>query len=333
MASLKDVARHAGVAPSTVSKVLSGRYSVSAECAARVMAAVRELDYKPNLLGRGLRSNRSTTVLMVYSTFVPGIMMGVHSAAHELGYEVVSLYMDTVDDEYFMKYLENGLAGSVIFVNYRFDTEKLGKLSRKYPMVQCSEYVKMSSSSQVSVDNGQAMYDLTEQLILAGRRRFAFINTVAPGGHLPFFAEERERGFLRALEAHGIPYDPALSARCDAEADYEGMVQLAQRYAAMKDSERPDAILCIRDILGAAFVNTLVRAGVKVPGQVAVTGFDNTTAAELCTPQLTTVEQPFFEMGAEAMRLIVSMLNGDLAVNRRILLEHRLVFRESALQA
>lgn len=329
MASLKDVARLAGVAPSTVSKVLSGRYKIGAQCTARVMDAVRELNYQPNILGRSLRSSHSTTVLLVFSSFVQDIIKGVHSAAHELGYDVVSIFMDTEDDENYLKYLDNGLAGSVIFINYRFDPERLREVSRKYPLVQCSEFVQMSSSSRVSVDNGQAMYDLTEHLIKSGRRRFAFINTFTHGGHLAYFAEEREKGFMRALETYGIPYAPELSCRLYAGDNYDQMVELAKRYVAMGEDSRPDAILCIRDILGVAFVNTFTAAGIDVPGQVAVAGFDDGPVCSMCTPHLTTVAQPFFEMGQESLWLVAGMANGEQKVNRRILLEHKLILRGS----
>ena len=329
MASLKDVAKLAGVSPSTVSKVLSGRYKLSPQCTSRVMDAVRQLDYQPNIIGRSLRSSQSQAVLLVCSVFVREIMTGVHHAARELGYDVISMLVDPGEDESYLKYLENGLAGGVIFINYRHNPEKLARVAGRYPLVQCSEFVEMANSSQVSVDNNQAVYELTSALIARGRRRFAFVNSAEVRGHVPFFAQEREKGFRRALEQHKMPYYPQLTLRTEAGHDYRDFVALADTFIKLPPGKRPDAVVCISDLVGAAFVNAFVQAGISVPDKMAVTGFDNTLFSTVCTPQLTTVEQPFFEMGAEAMRLLAGSIAGEQTVNRKILLQHTLVARGS----
>lgn len=330
MVSLKDVAKLAEVSPSTVSKVLSGRYKLSQDCIDRVMHAVATLNYQPNIIGQSLRASQSKAVLLVCSMMVQDIVTGVHHAAHELGYDVISMIIDPGEDERYLKYLENGLAGGVIFINHRPDPQKLERISGKYPLVQCSEFVEMPNSSQVSVDNAQAVYELTCMLISAGRRRFAFVNSSEVGGHTPFFAQEREKGFRRALEEHEIPYYPELSIRTSVNKEYLDYVECArQHYLGRSKAERPDAVICISDLVGAAFVQAFVQAGIAVPEEIAVTGFDNNMYSTMCTPLLTTIAQPFFEMGEEAMRLLVGRINGESRSNRKILLEHELVLRGS----
>lgn len=327
MATIQEVAELAGVSTATVSRVLNDNYKVSDKRKKAVLDAVHVLNYKPNIIGRNLSRSENKTILVVSSAIDNQMLRGVYTAAKEENYDIVLSYTGMSDGMDALKYFENGLAGGMIFMNNFLDDDMLMNFIRNYPIVQCAEYLDKPESYLVSIRDDLASYELTERLIKQGRKRFALLTIRNLFDHTINFALARNRGFLKALSDYGIPYYPNLTRYLDHR--YEDSVLCARQFAHLDPAERPDAVICVVDQMGTACVNTFQNLGVKVPEDIAVTGFDDSPFSTMCTPKLTTVNQPFFEMGAESTRLLIKIMNGDPPEQRRIYLPHSLIIRGS----
>ncbi len=329
MATIQDVAKLAGVSTATVSRVLNNNYKVSERRKKLVLDAVKALNYQPNIIGRNLSRSENRTILVVSGSIHNGMLRGAHQAAAELGYDVILSYSPTADESEALKYFNNGFAGGIIIMGFRASDSTLEELIKNYPVVMCAEYMDIPEANLVSIHDDKACYDLTAMLIEQGRRRFGFMAPKGRPGHTINFAKVREEGFRRALQDYDIPYYPELVFKPDNVTDYLSRVELAQLYVDMGPEKRPDAIICAQDSFGVACINTFKNAGIRVPDDIAVTGYDNSEISVMCSPALTTVDQPFVEMGAESARMLISIMNNEKNIQRRIFLDHKLMIRGS----
>lgn len=329
MATIQDVARLAGVSTATVSRVLNDNYKVSDKRRQLVLDAVRQLGYRPNIVGRNLSRSENRTILVVSAWIDDDMMHGAASAAKELGYDIVLSYSPDEDDRDALKYFENGLAGGIIFINFRGTDSRIVELCNKYPVVQCAEYVDVPEACLVSIHDDEAIEELVDMLAAQGRERFAFIGPASRPNYTIHYADAREQGFRRGLEKHGIAVDEKFVVRFPIPGNSFAQVeQLAKGWLELPGCERPDAVICASDTIAVACLNTLIRGGMSVPEDVAITGFDNRRAV-YSNPKLTTVSQPFFEMGAESVRMLAGMMSGTEPEKRRVFLRHEIVVRGS----
>lgn len=326
MATIEDVAKRAGVSVATVSRVINGTGVVSDERAAQVRAAIEELDYRPNTSGRNLRRGETRTLLVICAVALEPVLGGIHDAAEELGYRVVVNYIGRKREKsapYFNEMFYGNVDGAILYSAFYNDPE-LFKIARTLPVVQCCSFLDIPNAFRVSIDEERAGYDMTMHLIGQGFRRIGLATLDLPGV-AESFAGKRERGYRRALEQSGLPYDQALVLNC--HTGYETSLALGRQFAAM--ANRPDAVFCVQDILAMGVIQALRDGGLSVPGDVAVAGFDDLEVATLCRPRLTTIAQPFRELGSAATKTLVSLIRGETAAGRDIFLRHELIVRES----
>lgn len=347
MATIRDVAALAGVSVATVSRVLNGNCPVSEQKRERVMQAVAELNFKPSILGRNLGRSVNRTILIVTSA-TSGMLFtetvrGINEMAESMGFDLLMAYLpqrsgvpQSTSWNRCLEYLEGGLAGGVILLGMSAVQAVTSEAVAGIPVVQCSETITDRFPNAVTYDNARAVYELTQRLLAQGRRRFAFAFCRKSFETEPSrFAVEREAGMRRALEEAGAAPHPELNVCCiqrmegDEELRYEPAEETMQFYAQLPPEERPDAIICAYDTLAVACVNTLRRAGIRVPEDIAVTGFDDSEAALLSDPKLTSVHQPGREMGREAMRLLGERIAGERADGVTMMLPCRIVERGS----
>ncbi|MBP2643537.1 MAG: transcriptional regulator, LacI family [Firmicutes bacterium] len=328
MVTIADVAAMAGVSVATVSRVLNNSYIVSPEKRARVTEAIEALNYKPNVYGRNLRRTESKLILVVCSTVIEEIMNGIQDTAKDLGYDIVLNYTGSrkksLDS---IKFLQNGLVDGVIYSNLFFADEELINISRQFPVVQCGELLDIPNSFLVSNRDEEAAYNIVHHLISQGKKRIGLV-TLSDAEASCHFSKEREKGYIRALTDFNIPYDPELIRRGDMSFEYG--LEAANYFLQMKN--RPDAIFCVQDIPAVGCINAIKSAGVAIPDDIAVAGFDNVELAEMCDPPLTTVAQPFYEIGRETMRTLVSLIKGEITIGRHILLDSELIIRGSTVK-
>lgn len=325
MATIEDVAKRSGVSVATVSRVINGTGVVSDRLSRRVREAITELDYRPNFSGRNLRLGATRTLLVICSVALDVVLDGVYAAAEELGYRVIVHYIggNRQRKAYVDEWFYGNVDGAILYSAFHPD-EELTKISRTLPVVQLCGYLQLPDASRVSIDEEGAAYDMTLLLLRRGYRRVG-LATVDIGGAQETFAIQRERGYRRALADHGMACDQSLVLRCPT--GFENGQELGRRFAAL--AQRPDCIFCVQDILAMGVVRALQDAALRVPEDIAVAGFDDLEIAGLCRPLLTTVRQPFAQMGDAAVRLLVSRLQGGGTTGRDVILPHALVERDS----
>jgi LacI family repressor for deo operon, udp, cdd, tsx, nupC, and nupG len=328
LATISEVAAKANVSVATVSRVLNGSCKVSEERRRRVLQAVEELQYEPNLVGRMLRKSETRTLLVVFSIMLPDLIRGIKDAAAAAGYEVILQYSpgpDTDASQFAMLY--RGMADGAILPEIQIDRTLLASLYDHFTIVQCGETTNDPQAHVVAVNNEEIACQMTRYLIEQGRKRIATVGIGDCQGNPAYFSRERREGARRALAEIGIPLDRQL--HLDVQTGYRGGAEAADYFLSLP--ERPDAIFCFQDTVAVGCMQSLRRQGVAVPEDIAVAGFDDLEICRFIDPPLTSVKQPFYEIGREAVRtwMIIHHDQPKRSIGRQVRLAARLVLRES----
>ncbi|KJL47446.1 HTH-type transcriptional regulator DegA [Microbacterium hydrocarbonoxydans] len=330
--TLSDVAEAVGVSKGTVSKALNGRGDISAETRERVLAAVSELDYRPTTLPASISARRSLAVVfdLPASPYILGVLQGVLAAAAAaevdlltcLAPERASRGHRTTAREWIADRQVSGVAGIIgLTLSYPDGLiEAAHNVDLPFVIV---DPVDTSRRSMVSVgsSNWAGARTATEHLIAMGHERIAWIGGPESSGA----ARDRLYGYQAALDAAGLTVDPFLvrSAQFAVEAGREHAREL------LSAPEPPTAIMAADDEIAVGVLATAHELGVRVPGQLSVTGFDDTPQAAWTTPPLTTVHQHLEGMGAMAVQTILTMADGGRPSSRHIELATSLTVRDS----
>jgi len=325
LATIEDVASRAGVSIATVSRVMNNSYIVSEEKREKVLAAARELQYLPSRNGPKRTENK--IILVAGTSFIDDILAGMQDKAKECGYDIVFSYcVSRFADFQDMTMLNNGLADGLILLNMLTGEKELHAIGERFPTVLCGEFLDFPHSFSVSINEQKAAYEMVGHLLASGRRR---IGLVLPnlGGVTHHFIREREKGYRLALAEAGIPYDPTLCL--SGEFTMESGLEAGKNFLAMRP--RPDAVFCATDSLAAGVMSAFQTAGLSIPADMAVAGFDNMEIAMVCHPPLTTVAQPFYEIGSESVRLLMTLIREDISVGRHVMIDHQIAVRGSTV--
>ncbi len=323
--TIEDVARRAGVSTATVSRVLNGTANVSPKTEKKVRDAVTACNYHANMLGSGLRSRTTKTVLCIISTivntFYAKVIRGIEDVAEANGYRVlIGTNYDTAErEDSYLTLVRNRLADGVILMRPSIDREALSELVRAFPVVQCDCPDEGGLIPSVYIDNRAAAREMTERMIAAGHRRIALL-CVRDGYAV---AEERYKGFLEAMRSAGLPV-PEMRIL---NGNY-GWRNAKTVVGAYLETEIPDAIFCLSDRMAAGAMAAIREKGLSVPGDISVAGFDNIDLAHMTEPPLTTVSQNQYNMGRLAMeKLLYMMQNGKKPESS--IIPHEIIWRES----
>lgn len=326
-ATIKDVAKLAGVSVATISRVLNNSAVVSPETAEKVNEAIKELNYKPNFLGRNLRKRETNVILALIpsteQTYYSQILHGMQVEALEHGYDI---FMSTTNsyrphEERLLGMLKNRTVDAAVLMGTVLDDVTLKELSEQYCVALCCEPRQGAESIlTVMIDNEKAAYDAVRYLASIGHRRIGMVSTEvrAPS------SVERENGYIRALKDSGIEFNEKYLFRDSY--DYTSGMKALEYFNRMQ--EKPTAIFAISDFLAAGVIKKAVELGLNIGREFSVIGFDNISMTEMYTPSITTVEQPCFEIGRAVAKLVIDNISGQN--NRgRVFLDHRLVYRQS----
>ena len=327
--SVKDVAAHCGVSFQTTSKVLNGKGSVSEATRARILRAAKDLGYLPNLAARSLVMRRTQTVGLIVGSLgdqnLSRFIVGAEREARRQGYAIVIWSVVTEDEpdagNAFPALLERRVDGILLAAPELEDDEDLGQVRELGVPVVSIHHVPGGGVNTVGSDHELGGYLATRHLLDRGHRVIATITGV-PARRV---ARSRLRGYRRALDEARIGCDEGLVE--------EGGWQLAPAFAATSRllRRRPDvtAIFAQSDLMALGAMSALRGLGRRVPDEVAVVGYDDLPIAAYVVPALSTVRVPFAETGAEAMRVLLGVLQHGPAEPRRTLLPVQLVERES----
>jgi LacI family transcriptional regulator len=322
MATIRDVARRAGVGTGTISRLLNDPKSVSPATRKRIEEAIAALGYRPNQMARSLSLGRTMTVGLVIpdiaNPFFPQITRGLTDSVRATGYEVLLANSDGDPNEEHS--LLETLASRVDGIVLAPAAARAPAARPPLPLVLVDRGWRGDGADRVTAENREAMRRLVQRLFDGGHRAFAFL-----GGPPDIdTAAERRAGFEDAVEGRADVSVHWTAGPFRMESGYD------RTRALLRAGARFTAVVAANDMLAAGALRALSEASVRVPAEVSLTGFDNLPWAALLTPALTTVDQSAYALGREAGELLLTRLAGGTGppVTRR--LAARIVWRDSA---
>jgi DNA-binding LacI/PurR family transcriptional regulator len=325
--SLEEVARRARVSTATVSRVLNGVDIVKSSTRARVMRAVTELRYHPNLHARSLAGGRSQTIGVIVSNldnpFFLDVYRAVESDCHEQGYEVLvanTAYRPEQLAASVRLMLGRRVAGLAAIVS-EIDDEIVSELTESnIPIVFYDVGTAGGNITRIRVNYRKGIERVVEYLVALGHRDFGFIGHHAVLGPI----DERRRALVDTI---GIAC-PAANVRTAADSDsLDGGRQAVVSLLATGDL--PTAIICVNDIMAVGALRELRERGIRVPEDVSVTGFDNIKLSEFCCPALTTVHIPRDRIGHTLFTSLAPDPDSRLTLGKEFIINPEFVVRDS----
>ncbi len=330
MPTIRDVAKRAGVAPITVSRVINRSASVRGETRARVEAAIAELGYLPNVLARGLRSKRTHTLALVLTDitnpFWTTVARGVEDAASERGFNVILCNTDEseVEQENYLNTLLQKQVDGFLLVPARSTRDPVVSIRRQaVPVVVMDRRVPCADIDVVRCDSEGGAYQLVKHLLNLGHRRIAILN----GPEAVSTAADRTAGYYRALSETG--------SEIKAEYIYHGEFTLISGYEmaqkALGVEPPPTALFAANNFIAIGALRAVRDAGLRVPEDIALVGFDDLPSELVVEPFLTVAAQPAYEMGHRATELLLARLDGEVQRDaEEIVLPTQLIVRRSS---
>ncbi len=327
--TVHDVARVAGVSRGTVSRVLNGGY-VSDASRTAIQDAIREVGYVPNTAAQSLVRQRTQAVafivhephaLFIEDPNIGAIMLGTNQTLSEADYQMVCLVVDSVrDTERVARYLSGGFVDGAVIVSARDQDPITDVVMRLDLPVAFVGHPPGVDAPWVGIDNRGAARTITERLLSTGHRRIGMIAAALDRDS----GADRLAGFTDAL---GEAFDPGLVEEVPLYSYADGVRAMTRLLERAPDL---DGVFAASDAVAAGAVWALREAGRRVPEDVGVVGFDNSTWALRTTPLLSTVDQPAEGLGAAAASAVLAQLRGEEASKDGILLDTPVVWRDSA---
>jgi DNA-binding LacI/PurR family transcriptional regulator len=319
--TIKDVARAAGVSPSTVSRALSAPDLVQPETRTRVQQAASALGYHPNRAARGLITGRTGNIGLIVpdltNPFFPGVVKGVQTRARESDFSV--FLADSDEDPMVEADLVRALikqVDGIVLCSPRMSEEDLRSLTGETPMVMLNRRVGRIPS--VTVDNGDGIRQAVAHLTALGHRRVAFV----AGPRVSWSNRERTRALRAATVAAGVTLVEVGSV----SPRFAGGVAAADLVLAA----RVTAVIAYNDLVALGLLNRFAARGVAVPGDISVIGFDDIVLSEMVSPSLTTLAQPKEQTGRVGVDLLLQLMEDpDRAAVARRELTSQLMVRHS----
>lgn len=336
--TLKDVARRAGVSYQTVSKVLRNQIQVTPEVRARVQQAVEELGYRPNITARSLRLQTSHLIgyswKSAHERFVAPILeefeQSIVDAAERLGYHILLFPYHQGPDLYrtYEELVYSGRVDGFILSDLEFDDPRIPVLDRlEVPLVAFGRTHSGSATfPYVDVDGRAGIRQAVAHLLEQGHQRIAFLGWPEHSR----VGTDRLSGYWEAMEAAGLPVDPAWIMRSSGQYDFG--YAAAHTLLDLPAQRRPSAIVTVYDLIAVGAVQAAQERGLQVGPDVAVTGFDDTPFPPYLLPGLTTLRQPAWEVGQRVVELLVRLFQGDEPAESElhVLVSPELVIRDSS---
>lgn len=328
MSSIAEVARVAGVSVTTISHVISGKRPVSDATAARVREVMAELQYVPNHAARSLRSGRTRTLSIlvpdISNAYFAELAKGAEDTAEEHGYNLVLCNTDFSPkrEARYLSVAQGGAFDGMIYVaGAPLFRRKLMSLARSFPIVIADEEHEGVAAVTIVADNFKGGLLVGEYLAVLGHREALYVG----GPEKLATSLERLAGFREGFEAGG-------RVRATAPGDYRERSGFEAVRSHLESHGRDfTAVFAGNDLMALGAMNALVEAGITVPEQVSVVGYDDIHLASLIRPALTTVRQPVYGIGqAAAGQLILQIERENTGPRTRVVLDVELVVRDSA---
>lgn len=323
--TIRDVAARASVSVATVSKVINQRYGVSATTVRRVQDVIKELGYEASLVAQSLRHQRTNVIGVLVADLEPfsaELLKGTAAAIRDTGFELVVYSAGGRPAERagwerrYLSRLNGTLVDGAILV-----TPTVVEVQYDAPVVAVDPHTGSHDVPTVDSDNLHGAVLATEHLIALGHRRITLL-----GGRPDLeSAKLREQGFRQAMAAHGVPIDEGLIR----VGGYDAQVSADAARTLLDRPDRPTAVFASNDVSAIATISVAHELGLRVPQDLSVVGFDNIPESALCTPRLSTVNQPIQTMGERAVEMLIRLIRKEELESTRVSLATELVVRDS----
>ncbi|MGQ2283152.1 catabolite control protein A [Apilactobacillus kunkeei] len=325
--TIYDVARESGVSMATVSRVLNGNSNVRQATKEKVLKVIDDLDYRPNAVARGLASKKTTTVGVIIPDVTDGyfssLARGIDDIATMYKYNIILANSDDNPDKEasVLNTLLSKQVDGIIFMGNEINDDLRADFKRSdCPIVLAGSVDINNSVPSVNIDYADAVKNETERLIKNGNRRIAF----ASGSMKQDVNKEyRLKGYVSALQSSDISFDEKLVF--ETKGTYEDGYDLADQLI----NDKITAAIATNDELAAGILNGMTDRGVSVPHEFELFTSNNTKLAKMMRPQLSSITQPLYDIGAVAMRLLTKIMNKEAIDNSYVVLGYEIVERDS----
>lgn len=332
MTTIRDIAERAGVSVATVSRASSHPHLLRPKTLERVRQAIADLDYSPNAIARHLRRRRSETVIVIVpqieNPFFSTIVQGIENIAHANGFRVLlgETQHNQARLDHYAAMVSARAGDGLILLGSLLPTAVKANLDGDrpplLPLVLACERFDGLQCPHVAIDNVAAARLAVEHLVEQGCRRIATI--MGPASNT--LGHDRLRGYQLALEQAGLRFDPELVVEGDFSID-AGYAAAARLLA---EPLRLDGLFCANDEMAIGAQQAIRQAGLRMPEDIAVIGFDDIRFARYADPPLSTIRQPMSAIGETAMRLMIQLLEERPSAERELILPHELIVRGSS---
>ena len=309
MATIRDVARVAGVSIATVSRVYNGSSRVSDETRSKVRSVAAKMDYWPNGAARSLTTSRthSLGVLLpdLYGEFFSEVIRGIDHAARREKYQIL-VSSSHADNEALIaaaRSMHGRIDGLIAMAPDAVSTAAIKQIAKNFPVVLLNPRVEVEGCGAISIANYEGSHTMVRHLISLGHKRIAMLT--GPSGNVD--SEERVRGYRAALVEAGIEPE----SRYEVAGDFVESSGYARAADFLALSPRPTAVFAANDYMAIGLLSALREAGLRVPEDIAVTGFDNIAISQYVTPALTTVHVDAYELGDRAVGQWLQAIEGE----------------------
>jgi LacI family transcriptional regulator len=328
--TIKDIAEETGFSYATVSRALNNMYGVKPDTRDKIMSVARARGYTPNAIARGLVKKQTHSIGLIIpdisNPFFPEVASGVEDGAREKGYSVFlcnTNYESEREAHYLQLLVEKRVDGIILASGFQ-SSPSINPISSSMPPVVslCSRFDNVNSSF-VMIDNERGGFLATKHLIEQGYQRIGFIGTHGEG----VTESQRFKGYRQALAKFNLPFEESLvfAGNLKRETGY----QIIKRIIAGKDY--PRALFVENDLMALGVIQGIKESGLRIPGDMAVVGFDDIAFASFPEIGLTTVRQPKYEMGKLAAEILLErILNKEIREPKRYILEPELIIRTSS---
>lgn len=327
--TIYDVAREAGVSMATVSRVVNNNPNVKPQTRKKVFEAIERLGYRPNAVARGLASKKTTTVGVVIpdisNSIFAEVARGIEDIANMYHYNIILSNADKKKEKEIRvinTLLEKQVDG-LLFMGGVVTDDHIGAFrTSSVPVVLCGTADEQKLVPSVDIDHEKAAFDAVNVLIENGHHNIAMIT-----GSLqdPANGYARYHGYKRAMESAGILLREEFVRIGNYR--YESGIEATDYFLQLE--KRPTAIFSATDEMAIGAIHKIQDSGLKVPDDISVISIDNIRMASMVRPQLTTVAQPMYDIGAVSMRLLTKLMNKEMMEQTQVILPHEVIYRNS----
>ncbi|MDA3879245.1 MAG: LacI family DNA-binding transcriptional regulator [Prolixibacteraceae bacterium] len=330
MASMNEVAKKAGVSVATVSRVLNNSTNVNDETRARILKAIKALNYQPSRVAKRLRSKSVSSNLLgvlipdIENPFYVDVLRGIEDVAYNHNYAIImcNFGQDEKKEKLYLEILQSESIDGLIAAPASEDDLQLKKMvSDGLPVVCVDRGLSNTEVDLVLVNNERGAYLAVDHLIKRGYKRIAYI---AGMQSIPS-SRYREMGYKKALEDNGMTFDETLVRFGNSK--HQSGVELCRELLSLP--EPPDAVFTGNNLITLGALETIHSQGLKIPGDIAIVGFDDMYWASSLNPPLTAVRQPAIEIGRRAGELLIQRISDTKRAPIQMMLNVELIERSS----